>query len=639
MIMPSAGELRRAFLAIFLLSIFLVFYLLWQQPNIINGIPQLQLQGQLQHNPSTYVNFRKTNKQWTWKCVNQRCERAIKTLSEPQTSMATCSMLCGSTQLWPQPTGPVTLGSRTTIFHHTQLEFQTSAVEPALTYVLQSFAFFNSNIITMVQKSDYQIQKSDIDKFIIKVSIIYSNETSQLIATDESYKLTVRTGKRKDLIATITAKTFFGSRHGLETLSQLIWWDEFAEDGGLSIVKGVTIEDAPKFPYRGLMIDTSRNFMPLDYLKRIVIGMAANKLNVFHWHISDSQSFPLVLPSVPLLAKYGAYGPDMIYSPENIKQFVEFARIHGVRTIIEVDTPAHAGNGWTWGPDQDMDDLAVCVNAQPWSLYCGEPPCGQLNPHNPKVYDILEKIYKDLIELTGENELFHIGGDEVNLDCWSHFLVRTAQFPQNYTDLHDLWGEFTLKALNRLKIANKGALPKHVIVWSSNLSRKPYNIKYLKEKEIVVQIWGASSWSETPSLLSDGYKIIISHVDAWYLDCGFGAWRETGGAACDPYRPWQVMYSHQPWSSDPQYRKQMLGGEACLWTEQVDALSLDSRLWPRAAAFSERLWSDPPASRNFLIPEDVYTRLSTHRERLVGRGLQAEALWPQWCAQNPGMCL
>lgn len=82
------------------------------------------------------------------------------------------------------------------------------------------------------------------------------------------------------------------------------------------------------------------------------------------------------------------------------------------------------------------------------------------------------------------------------------------------------------------------------------------------------------------------------------------------------------------------------GGEACLWTEQVDEWNLDSRLWPRAAALAERLWTDPQLdTTTYMIQEDVYTRLTTHRERLISRGIKPEAMWPAWCTQNPGMCL
>lgn len=554
--------------------------------------------------------------------------------------MATCNMLCGSTQLWPQPTGPVQLGSHHVSFYLHQLRFDSSAQEEDRELLMQAYDIFKSNIKAMVEDEVDTWVTSDINEFIIKVHVTsFVHKTLQL-NTDESYNLSLRPAG-KDLIATIKAKTYFGARHALETLSQLIWKDETSNGVILRVLKGATIQDSPKFPYRGLMLDTARNFFSVPALKRLLIGMSANKLNVFHWHISDSQSFPFDSPRVPQMAKYGAYSPEMVYSSQDVLEIVEFARVRGIRVLIEIDTPAHAGNGWDWGPKNDLGELAVCVNQQPWSMYCGEPPCGQLNPDNPHVYDVLENLYKDILELTKETELFHLGGDEVNLHCWSQHEKKNTT-PFNYTDLHDKWGNFTLQAMQRLEKAN-GAKPiNSIIVWSSDLTKMPYVDKYLDKKKIVVQIWGGSTWPETSDLLSDGYRVILSHVNAWYLDCGFGSWRETGGAACDPYRTWQTLYTHRPWQTIESKQKNLiLGGEACLWTEQVDEMSLDTRLWPRTAAFAERLWSDPPLSKEYytIVNEDVYTRLSTQTERLISRGLKAEAIWPRWCTQNPGMCL
>lgn len=557
-------------------------------------------------------------------------------------------MLCGSTQLWPQPTGPVQLGSHFVTFYLHQLRFETSAREEDRELLQEAYTIFKSNIQALVDDEEVDIRRaSDINEFVIKVLVTTFNQKSIHLNTDESYNLTLRP-LDSSLVATIRAKTYFGARHGLETLSQLIWKEETRDGTALKILKGAAIQDSPKFPYRGLMIDTARHFFSLSALKRVLIGMSASKLNVFHWHISDSQSFPFDSPRVPQMAKYGAHSPEMVYAADDVKEIVEFAKVRGIRVLIEIDTPAHAGNGWDWGVKHGLGELAVCVNQQPWNMYCGEPPCGQLNPENPNVYKVLENLYKDVLELSKETEMFHLGGDEVNLHCWDQQQPQPQDenkftMPLNYTDLHDTWGEFTLKAIKHLEKAN-GAKPiSSIIVWSSDLTKKPYIDKYLDKNKIIVQIWGGSSWPESQDLLSDGYRVIMSHVDAWYLDCGFGKWRETGGAACDPYRTWQQMYTHRPWHNMellPSKKSLILGGEACLWSEQVDEMSLDTRLWPRVAAFAERLWSDPALDADYSsIHEDVYTRLNTHRDRLVARGLKSEALWPKWCVQNPGMCL
>ncbi|CAG9821241.1 unnamed protein product [Phaedon cochleariae] len=628
------GELRRALLIVTLLCIALFIYLYWQQSKKLT--PTL-----VYNYKHVYSSYKKSRPpQWTWQCVNQRCERHHIKENLPLVSLSTCSMLCGSTQLWPQPTGPVTLGSRAVTFNHEQLTFESSAAGPVRALLDQAFSSFNDNVISLVQYKDYVKEKSDLRKFLVRVSIKQPETVKLKLDTDEGYSIVLKPHDT-DIVANITAATFFGARHGLETLGQLIWWDEYASGGILKVIKGATVQDVPVFPYRGLMVDTSRNFMSVESLKRVLVGMAASKLNVFHWHITDSQSFPLVVPSVPQLAETGSYGPGMTYSQEEVRALVEFGRVRGIRVLLEVDTPAHAGNGWAWGPQEGLGDLALCVNERPWSLYCGEPPCGQLNPDNPNVYDILQKLYDNLLDLTDEREIFHLGGDEVNLECWGQHLQKTST-PYNYTDLHDLWGEFTLKALNRLTLANGGVKIPRVVVWSSRLSKRPYVTKYLDKENVVVQSWGASQWSDTPDLIADGYRVIVSHVDAWYLDCGFGRWRETGEAACDPYRPWQSVYTHRPWQHlRPPSRNLVLGGEACLWSEQFDEGSLDARLWPRAAAFAERVWADPVLVDAAVpsLQEDVYTRLSTHRDRLVSRGIGAEAMWPEWCTQNPGMCL
>lgn len=227
--------------------------------------------------------------------------------------------------------------------------------------------------------------------------------------------------------------------------------------------------------------------------------------------------------------------------------------------------------------------------------------------------------------------LFFKGGDEVNLECWAqHF---------NDTDLRTLWCDFMQKAFQRLKKANNEFPPEMTAVWSSGLTNMPC----LSNKLFAVQVWGGSQWQENYQLIDSGYNLIISHVDAWYLDCGFGSWRTTGEAACSPYRTWQNVYKHRPWDTmrlNKEQMKQILGGEACLWTEQVDEMALDSRLWPRASALAERLWTDPENTNDpDTIPRDIFSRMSVFRNRLLHLGLKPEPIFPKYCAQNPEECI
>lgn len=110
---------------------------------------------------------------------------------------------------------------------------------------------------------------------------------------------------------------------------------------------------------------------------------------------------------------YGAYSPDLVYTVNDVKHIIGYAKVRGIRVIIEIDTPSHAGNGWNWGPDYGLGDLAVCVNAQPWRKFCIQPPCGQLNPVNNLVFNMLRDIYRHLLKLLPNGETIHMGGDEV----------------------------------------------------------------------------------------------------------------------------------------------------------------------------------------------------------------------------------
>lgn len=115
--------------------------------------------------------------------------------------------------------------------------------------------------------------------------------------------------------------------------------------------------------------------------------MAASKLNTFHWHITDSQSFPYESKSHPELSEFGAYSQSKVYTDEVVRDIIEYARRRGIRVIPELDAPAHVGEGW------QESGVTTCFNWKPWSDYCVEPPCGQFDPSKPELYDILEGIY------------------------------------------------------------------------------------------------------------------------------------------------------------------------------------------------------------------------------------------------------
>lgn len=358
--------------------------------------------------------------------------------------------------------------------------------------------------------------------------------------------------------------------------------------------------------------------------------MAMVKLNTFHWHITDSQSFPLVIKSHPDLHKYGAYSPKKIYTSENVNEIVNYGRSRGIRIIPEFDAPAHVGEGW------QKKNMTACFNIQPWKNFCVEPPCGQLDPTVDELYNVLEDIYREMFELFQNPNIFHMGGDEVSIKCWnSSVQIQSWMLKQGWkleeNDFMNLWAYFQENALKRVDKITGQKLP--IILWTSTLTDVPNVDKYLTKDRYIIQVWTTGSDPKIAELLKRGFPLIISNYDALYFDCGGAGWVTDGNNWCSPYIGWQKVYTNSLEEMAGNYHSQILGAEAAIWSEQIDESNLHSRFWPRASALAERLWSNPKNGwRN------AEGRLLIHRERLIENEIPAEAVQPEWCLQNEGEC-
>jgi len=367
-------------------------------------------------------------------------------------------------------------------------------------------------------------------------------------------------------------------------------------------------------------------------------------LNVFHWHITDTHSFPLELNSIPELAQYGAYSPEKRYSASDVKDLVEYARVRGVKVVPEFDAPAHVGNGWQFAEKNhpEWGKLAVCVNQEEWQDYCVEPPCGQLNIVNEKMYEVLSMVYQEFLELF-DTDVFHMGGDEVNMNCYN-----TSQEIRNHLekenkigteeDILELWTTFQTKAFGLVSQANQGQrMP--AILWTNTMTEKGAE-KYVSKEDYIIQIWTTGEDHSIADVINKEYKTIFSNYDAWYFDCGYAGWVTDGSNWCSPYKGWQLVYDNSPKQlyrafndSVSALEANILGGEACMWSEQVAGDAIEAKLWPRGAALGERLWSDLSTGW-----KEAEYRMVHQRERMVWRGIAADALQPEWCHQNEGLC-
>ncbi|XP_050421397.1 chitooligosaccharidolytic beta-N-acetylglucosaminidase-like [Adelges cooleyi] len=566
-------------------------------------------------------------------CVNGTCVLAKFQTTENENgqlngSLEVCRMVCGqSGSLWPIPTVKTSIGKSVVVFGLDKLKFDFTRVAGVLgvEYLKEASQVFvdclkklcNPKCVTTVQQP-----------------IVYVNTSAPFDNirwnTDESYQLDIITRGDQTAI-NISAPTVYGARHGIETLRQLIaTYGSRSSGKKLAMAANVHIVDRPKYPHRGFMLDTSRRFFSISSIKRIIDGMGHSKLNVFHWHATDTHSFPLDLPSVPQMSKYGAYSPEKTYSYGEIKNLLRYALIRGVRIIMEIDSPSHVGNGWQWGESAGLGNMVVCLGKHPWWKYCVQPPCGQLNPLNINTYKYLGKIYKDLIDLFPKGEAFHMGADEVAIQCWNTTTEIVDWMKTNKNNLSlesyfELWSEFQDKALTAYD-QEVGNSDSDIIVWTSGITDSGIIEKYLDKNRYIVQVWQGSL---VPVELANlGYKVILSDENIYYLDHGL--------RPSTHYHSWKEIYNTPiPIVNNPDL---ILGAETCLWTEYVDEFGLDLKVWPRAAAVAERFWSNPLISDTSSVDAAEY-RLLEHRKRLISLGIQPESILPEWCEDQEGKCI
>jgi len=395
------------------------------------------------------------------------------------------------------------------------------------------------------------------------------------LGEDESYTLDVTATE-----ARLHAATAEGAIHGLATFAQLI---EPGPDGFQ--VSGAHIEDQPRFPWRGLMLDVCRHWMPVDVIKRNLEAMAAVKLNVLHWHLSEDQGFRVESKRYPRLHQLGSNGD--YYTQDQIRDIVAYARDLGIRVIPEFDMPGHS-TAWFAG----YPELASTPG--PFSL--GNGGGSVMDPSKETTYDFLDGFIGEMTQLFPD-PYFHIGGDEVNPRVWNQ-----SESIQAFAKEHGLKDAPAIQVYfnqRLLKIVQKYG--KTMVGWDEIL------VPGLPT-DAVIQSWrGQKSLSEAAA---KGYRGILSW--GYYLDHLSPASFHYG---VDP------MGGPDAAALTPEQASRVMGGEACMWAELVGPETVDSRVWPRTAAIAERFWS--PA--NLTDVNAMYARLAVVSRNLEFTGAMHRA--------------
>jgi hexosaminidase len=392
---------------------------------------------------------------------------------------------------------------------------------------------------------------------------------------DESYALEVT-----DKQAVLKAATAVGALRGLETFLQLL-------DGDRSgyYIPAVSIQDHPRFPWRGLMIDAGRHFQPVEVIKRNLDGMAAVKLNVLHWHLSEDQGFRVESKRYPRLHQMGSDG--LYYTQDQVREVIAYARERGIRVMPEFDMPGHATSWLVGYPELGSAPGPYTIERKAGIF---EPA---FDPTREELYKFLEGFFTEMAGLFIDDYM-HIGGDENEGHQWSNNpQIQAFMKAKAIKDNHALQAYFNQRLSTILQ-----KLGKKMIGWDEILHPN-------LPQDIVIQSWrGPASLAEAAR---KGYDGILSA--GYYLDLMY---------------PASQHYKADPVAADSTLSDKelthILGGEAAMWSEWVSPETIDSRIWPRAAAVAERLWSPG----NVANVDDMYRRLDVISIELEELGLTHE---------------
>jgi hexosaminidase len=413
------------------------------------------------------------------------------------------------------------------------------------------------------------------------IECAHASEPVQQLGEDESYQLEITPRQ-----AHLSAANPLGVLRGLETFRQLVILD--AAQGAARGAAGleapvVDIQDHPRFPWRGLHLDVARHWMPVEVVKRNIDGMAAVKLNVFHWHLSDDQGFRVESKRFPKLQQLGSDGN--YYTQEHVREVVAYARDRGIRVVPEFDVPGHTTSWLVGYPDLASAPGPYQIERN-WGVF--DPT---MDPTRESTYQFLDAFINEMAALFPD-PFFHIGGDEVTGKQWkSSPRIRAFLRKNGLKSTEELQAYFN-RRLQKI-VAKNG---KRMEGWDEILDPD-------LPKEIVIQSWrGQKSLVEAAR---HGFSSILSA--GYYLD---------------HMEPASTLYAVDPLDGDAaslpgEEKARILGGEVAMWGEFVSPENVDSRIWPRAAAVAERLWS----AQDVRDVSSMYRRLAAVSEELDGRGL------------------
>ncbi|KAH0514275.1 Beta-hexosaminidase subunit alpha [Microtus ochrogaster] len=476
------------------------------------------------------------------------------------------ALACLATAVWPWPQYIQTYHRRYPLYpNNFQFRYHAGSAAQAGCVVLdEAFRRYRNLLFGSGSwpRPRFSRKQQTLGKNVLVVSVVTAecNEFPNLESV-ENYTLTIN-----DDECLLASETVWGALRGLETFSQLVW--KSAE--GTFFINKTKVEDFPRFPHRGVLLDTSRHYLPLS----------------------------------SILDTLGSYNPvTHIYTSQDVKEVIEYARLRGIRVLAEFDTPGHT---LSWGPGVP-GLLTPC--------YSGSHPSGTFGPVNPSLnstYDFMSTFFLEISSVFPDFYL-HLGGDEVDFTCWrSNPNIQAFMKKKGFTDFKQLESFYIQTLLDIVSDYDKG-----YVVW-----QEVFDNKVKVQPDTIIQVWReevpVEYMKEMEQITKAGFRALLSAP--WYLN------RVKYGP------DWKDMYKVEPlaFHGTPEQKALVIGGEACMWGEYVDSTNLVPRLWPRAGAIAERLWSS-----NLTTDMDfAFNRLSHFRCELLRRGVQAQPISIGYCEQE-----
>jgi hexosaminidase len=415
------------------------------------------------------------------------------------TALSLAAFHTSSTTIWPQPLKIENLGESAI---YLEPDFRINLLRKASSEAIEdAISRYFTQITNLPNFGRSLSGENGIHSLIVGGDLVVEKVSVEM---DESYDLIV-----SESSASLNSSTFFGMLRGLESVLQMLERDDVYDIGEEPpfFPNAVSIQDSPRFSYRGLMMDLSRHYYALDFLRHVIDSLVLNKMNVLHLHITDDQSFPMQSLKHPELTEKGSFGTDFVYTIENISSVIEYAFQRGVVIVPEFDMPAHSSS---WGAGEPNIVVTGYPGCSPKLFTHGDT----LDPTKNETYDLIRSFLSEMVSSVFRSErtpYLHLGGDEVPTLCWlqSDHVVSWMK-DRGYNDTSKLESYFVDRVASEFYNDTTSNSSATTLMYWEEVFNNGCDIR----QDAIIQAWKSNVM---PDVLKSGRRVTNSYK--WYALC------------------------------------------------------------------------------------------------------------------------